>query len=233
MFGVKHYADKLETLRIERGVDAKFQHELVSLDVAGKIATFKDNATKQLVKKAYDFIHVSPNMVPMDFIKNSALADAAGWVDVDKNTLQSTKFSNVFALGDCTNTPNSKTAAAITAQAPVLVHNLEKAMNGEHLDGSYDGYASCPLVIGQKKLMMLEFMYGGVLKETFSPDTGKFPWKFIGTDGPMQYRFFYFLKEQVFPYVYWTFWPRGLWYGTDGVMKPNVVPEKKIGKEAA
>jgi len=25
-----------------------------------------------------------------------------GWLDVDKGSLQSTKFSNIFAIGDCT-----------------------------------------------------------------------------------------------------------------------------------
>jgi hypothetical protein len=38
----------------------------------------------------------------------------------------------------------SKTAAAISAQAPVLVDNLLATMRGEqNLTGRYDGYASC------------------------------------------------------------------------------------------
>jgi hypothetical protein len=32
---------------------------------------------------------------------------------VDPGTLQSVAFQNVFAIGDCANTPNAKTAAAI------------------------------------------------------------------------------------------------------------------------
>jgi sulfide:quinone oxidoreductase len=82
-----------------------------------------------------------------DFIKKSPLSDAAGWIDVDKHTLQSRKFSNVFGLGDCTNTPNAKTAAAVMSQAPVLVHNLKRLMREEDLDGFYDGYGSCPLMV--------------------------------------------------------------------------------------
>lgn len=52
-------------------------------------------------------------MVSPPSISESKLADAAGWLDVDKNTLQSTKFSNIFGIGDCTNCPTSKTAAAV------------------------------------------------------------------------------------------------------------------------
>lgn len=33
--------------------------------------------------------------------------------------------------------------------------------------GKYDGYASCPLFVGDGKLMMIEFKYGGIADETF------------------------------------------------------------------
>jgi sulfide:quinone oxidoreductase len=42
-------------------------------------------------------------------------------VDVDKNTLRHTKFSNIWALGDCSSLPNSKTAAAIFSQTEALI----------------------------------------------------------------------------------------------------------------
>lgn len=226
MFGVKHYADKLEKIRQERDVKGLFQHELLALDVDKKKATFKNKHSNEIVTLSYDLIHVCPNMVPPDFIKNSPLSDSAGWVDVDKKTLQSTKYSNVFALGDCTNTPNSKTAAAITSQAPVLVHNLEQHMNGKKLDGSYQGYASCPLIIGQKRVMLAEFGYGGKIMETFAKETGKFPYNLLGTEGEFQRRVFYFLKEQLFPFVYWNMWIHGRWYGTSGPFKPIVVEKE-------
>lgn len=48
-----------------------------------------------------------------DVLKTSPVADAAGWVDVDKETLQHRRYPNVFGIGDCTNLPTSKTAAAV------------------------------------------------------------------------------------------------------------------------
>ena len=223
MFGIKHYSDKLNEMRQEKDVNALFKHKLVSLDVAKKEATFENVDDKTKVIKPYDMIHVAPYMSAPSFLKMSPLADSKGWVDVDKHTLQSKRFTNVFGLGDCTNTPNSKTAAAITSQAPVLVHNLEQVMDRKPLDAFYSGYASCPLIIARGKTMLAEFMYGGKLDETFSHTTGKFPLKYIGTDGSVQYRFFYFLKEQVFPFVYWNMWTKGWWYGTNGPLKPDVL----------
>lgn len=60
-------------------------------------------------------------MSPPDVLKTSPVADAAGWVDVDKDTLQHKRYPNVFGIGDCTNLPTSKTAAAVgrvTSSAP-------------------------------------------------------------------------------------------------------------------
>ena len=54
---------------------------------------------------------------------------------------------DVFALGDASSTPNSKTAAAVRKQAPVLVANLLDAMAGRAPSASYGGYASCPLTL--------------------------------------------------------------------------------------
>lgn len=56
------------------------------------------------------------------------LADDSGFVSVDKHTLQHTKYPNIFALGDCSNIPTSKTAAAVAGQSGVLTHNLLQLM---------------------------------------------------------------------------------------------------------
>jgi hypothetical protein len=117
-------ADILEQRRQEKGVKAMFGYELVEIDDANRSAIFKvsplsipqktrwraeptlllmmqnvDDASEMCLR--YDFLHVVPPMGPPDFIRASPLANAAGWVDVDKYTLQSNKFPNVFALGDC------------------------------------------------------------------------------------------------------------------------------------
>ena len=41
------------------------------------------------------------------------LVNEAGFVDVNKGTLQHTKYDNIFAIGDCSSLPTSKTAAAV------------------------------------------------------------------------------------------------------------------------
>lgn len=71
-------------------------------------------------------------MRPHDAIKLSPLADPNGFVDVNKETLQHKKYPNVFGIGDCTNIPTGKTAAAVAAQSEILEANLKGLMDGKN-----------------------------------------------------------------------------------------------------
>jgi sulfide:quinone oxidoreductase len=77
-------------------------------------------------------------------------------------------------------------------------------------NAKYDGYTSCPLFIGDNKLMLMEFKYGGEAAETFSTQ-GQTSGKGI----------FYKLKKDVFPYVYFNFMNKGKWFGKDHFFKPK------------
>jgi sulfide:quinone oxidoreductase len=76
-------------------------------------------------------MHVVPPMGPLDVIKNSPLADQNGWLDVNKHTMQHNSYGNIFGIGDCTNVPTSKTAAACAAESVAIKRNLFKLMKGE------------------------------------------------------------------------------------------------------
>ncbi|KAI1136876.1 FAD/NAD(P)-binding domain-containing protein [Hypoxylon sp. FL0543] len=220
MFAVPKYSQALDELRKQRNVEGLFQHNLVKVDPKNKVATFKklaEGSDGALVEREFGFLHVVPPQKPWDWVAKSKLADAAGWVDVDKSTTQHTKFKNVFSLGDASSLPNSKTAAAITSQAPVLIDNLLAVMKGKEPKASYDGYASCPLLTGHNELMLCEFKYGGVPKETFANILG-------GQETPR--RLFYHLKKDFFPYVYWNHFVTGNWYGPSGFFKPDVTPKQ-------
>ncbi len=143
-------------------------------------------------------IHVTPPQSAPDFIKQSPLANEAGWVDVNQFTLQHNKFSNVFGLGDASSTPNAKTAAAVRKQVPVVVTNILKLRNSEAVAEGYDGYGSCPLTTSVGTVMLAEFSYGGTVTPSFpflDPRTNSKLWwigKLIG-----------------FPWLYWQVMIKG------------------------
>lgn len=194
IFGIKKYADELMKLVDKYHIDLHFKHDLVEVDGPNRVATFRvtaaDGSTSE-IKKTFKMLHVVPPQSAPDFIAASPLADAKGWVDVDKYTLQHTKYPNVFALGDVTNTPNAKTGAAIRKQAPVLVKNILSFLNKQPLTAQYSGYGSCPLVAGYGKLILAEFGYDNKVMETFPFDQSKPRWTM------------YLLKKYILPWLYW------------------------------
>ncbi|CAI6336826.1 unnamed protein product [Periconia digitata] len=208
MFGVPKYATALNELRLARGVEGLFTHDLVAID--GNTATFS-TADGQQVQKHFDLLHVSPKNVPHAFIKESGLANEAGYVDVDDGTTRHKKYENVWSIGDASSLPTSKTVAAITAEAPVLVSNLLAAYEGKEPSAIYDGYTSCPLLTGEDKVLLAEFKYGGVPKETFN--------KMFGIDQAIPRKAFFHLKKDFFPWVYHKYHVTGNWGGPNGFVR--------------
>lgn len=199
IFGVPFFAKQLNKVAARYGIDVRLQHVLTAVNGANKTATFSRPDGQDPVTLPFDMIHVTPPQGPIAAFANSPFADEAGWVDVDKNTLKSTKFANVWGLGDGTSTPNSKTAAAVRKQAPVVVDQILAAMKGTDSTAAYDGYASCPLTTAYGKVIMAEFRYGGEVTPTLPLDPGKERWVnwWIKTTGlPLMY-WYYMLKGRV------------------------------------
>lgn len=191
IFAVEPYKTTLEAVVARKQIDCRFRHELIEVRSAAREAVFKHLDTHAEVVVRYDLLHVTPPMGPPAFIASSPLADKDGWVDVDPATLQHRRFSNVFALGDCSNLPTSKTGAAIRKQAPVVVRNLVAAIRGKPLDATYEGYTSCPLVTGIGKLVLAEFNYKKQPDESFPVDQSKERWSMWA------------LKRYFLPLMYW------------------------------
>ena len=195
IFGVKKYADVLNNVLDRYGIKTHFTHNLVEIDGAKKIAFFETKnieGEKVIVEQAFDMIHVTPPQSAPDFIKNSPLANEAGWVDLNKDTMQHNKYQNIFGCGDAGSTPNAKTGAAVRKQVPVLVANLLALMNNKALTGKYTGYGSCPLITGYGKLVLAEFDYNNQPMETFPFNQAKERFSM------------WFLKTKVLPWLYWN-----------------------------
>ncbi len=170
IFGVERYARALRKVVARKEIDARFRHELVAVRPRSREAVFRHLDEGHEVVLPYGLLHVVPPQSAPDVIKQSPLADAAGWVEVDKYSLRHPRFPDVWALGDCSSLPTSRTGAAIRKQAPVLTDNLLAVRAGREPTARYDGYSSCPLVTGYGKLILAEFDYDGRPQESFPFD---------------------------------------------------------------
>jgi len=196
LFGVADYVPALMEYMEKYQASLNFLHKLVKVDGAAKKAWFvhtKEDGV-ETVETDFDFLHVCPPQRAPDFIKDSALADASGWLDVDPATLMHTKYQNVWGAGDIINTTNAKTMAAARKQAPVVAQNIVNALQGHAPSVQYDGYGSCPLTVENGKIVLAEFGYGGKLLPTFAN------WLNDGTRPSSQA---WFLKTAILPSVYW------------------------------
>ena len=197
IFPVPKYAVEMTKVANRKGIDLQFSTELVELHPDSKEAVFRDVNTGETKTMSYDMIHVTPPMSSPDFIKNSPIAGAGGWIDVNKYTTQHVRYDNVFAIGDASNLPTSKTGAAIRKQAPTLVANLTAVIQGQPMPKSYDGYTSCPLVTGYGSLILMEFDYDKVPMESFPFNQAKERYSM------------YALKAYGLPQMYWNGMLRG------------------------
>ncbi len=171
LFSSPPYEETLYDVVERKGIDLNLMTELTALEPSKKQATFQHLESGEEETIDYDLIHVVPPMSAPDFIADSPLSDEEGWVDVDPGTLQHTRYDTVFALGDNSNLPTSKTGAAIRKQAPVLVDHLMATINdAASANGTYSGYTSCPLVTGYGKLVLAEFDYDKEPEESFPFD---------------------------------------------------------------
>jgi len=212
IFGIEVYANALMKIINSRGIKLNTRTNLIAVDPERRVATFELlDENGRTVEKEYDLLHVGPPCSPVESLRKAAasedkLVDANGWVDVDPKTLQSRAYKNVFAIGDCTNTPNAKTAAAIASQFRALKKNLSAVINGKPLTAQYDGYASCPLVVSSNKVILAEFGPNGPM-ETLP----------INQARPMIIS--YWMKKYIMPVLYWKLLVKGYWNGPSTIRK--------------
>ena len=218
LFGIKEYAKTLDEVVQKGNIKTHFGVNVVAISGTSRKITFETkeastqqiersykgcnifqieerNADTKVVSMEFDFCHVVPPQSAPDFIKRSELADPAnayGYVEVDKNTLQHIRFKNVFSLGDCSNAPCSKTGAAIRKQAPVVVANVLSFLKNEKPGAKYEGYSACPIPTEYGKLMLAEFDYSNKPKMTFPFDQAKPRWSM------------WILKTKILPWLYWN-----------------------------
>ncbi|MFK8041133.1 TIGR01244 family sulfur transferase [Congregibacter sp.] len=211
LFGVKEYVPALMEYIERYKATLNFGHRLTRIDGDSKTAWFEtqdENGASVEVSSDFDMIHVCPPQTAPDFVRQSPLADDAGWIDVDQNTLQHKRYANVWSLGDAMNAPNAKTAAAARMQAPIVANNLLHDMNRVSGVAHYNGYGSCPLTVEKGKIVLAEFGYGGKLLPSFP--------KWL-LNGQRPTRLAWILKEQILPPIYW----KGMLKGKEWMVNPE------------
>ena len=219
LFAVPFYAEKLETLIKEKGIINLRNLDLIEVTPSNK-AVFRHTQTKELHEHAFDYLHAVPPMSGKDYVKGSGLADDSNYVIVDKNNFRNPKYPNVWAIGDGAALPTSRTMSAVIEQAHILECNLREVLKGGKPTHNYDGYTACPILVGDRKVLLAEFKYDNVICGSFARDQRT------------PSRFAFFLKKYVFPFAALNLMKNNIWKGRRTLWNPPQEDHSAFQKEA-
>jgi sulfide:quinone oxidoreductase len=184
---------ELGHLLSERGVKVETDFMVEHIDQERRVLVSYDER-----EVAYDQLVTIPLNMGADFVPRSGLGDELNYVRVDKHTMRSTQYDEIFALGDAGNLPTSKAGSVAHFSVEIFIANFLELVAGRPMTHSFDGHANCFVESGRGKALLLDFNYDT------EPLTGTFP---IPRLGPLT-----LLKESranhagklAFRHLYWN-----------------------------
>jgi sulfide:quinone oxidoreductase len=185
-------SETFRDLLSEKGVDLETEFAVGQVDgESGKLISWDEREVD------FDLLVTIPLHGGAPFIGRSpGLGDDLGFVLADQGTLQSKAAPNVFAIGDATNVPTSKAGSVTHFEADTLVENIRRLLDGQELEGSFDGHANCFIETGFHKALLIDFNYD------VEPLPGRFPNPHLGLPLLKESRLNHMAKL-AFQWVYW------------------------------
>jgi sulfide:quinone oxidoreductase len=154
-FTIEATSKLVQPILAERGIELTGFFNVETVDPVAKTVSSLEGETMD-----YDLLVLVPPHRGQKVIEDSGLGDERGWVPVDKNTLKHTKFENIWAIGDTTNIPISKSGSVAHYEASVAADAIMASVKGEappkHI---YDGKVMCFLETGHGQATTIQFDY--------------------------------------------------------------------------
>lgn len=189
VFPIESVAEAVTPLLEERGVISTVFFNAETVDTEHKVISSMEGE-----EIPYDLLVLVPPHRGATVIKEAGLGDEQGWLPTDRNTLIVKGHEEIYALGDATDLPVSKSGSAAHYQAKVVAHRLIAAIRGEVCkadEGTYDGEVMCFLETGQRKATQLVFNYEHPPR-------------------PPRPSLYYHMEKHLFNHAYWHLVPQGL-----------------------
>jgi sulfide:quinone oxidoreductase len=154
-FTIEATSKLVQPILAERNIELTGFFNVESVDPILKTVTSLEGETM-----SYDLLVLVPPHRGQKVIEASHLGDERGWVPVDKNTLKHTQFEYIWAIGDTTDIPISKSGSVAHYEASVAANEIAAAVKGEAPPAhGYDGKVMCFLETGQGQATTIRFDY--------------------------------------------------------------------------
>ena len=108
---------------------------------------------------AFDLLVLVPPHRGQEVVEVSGLGDAGGWVPTDRATLAHRDHERIFAIGDATDLPISKSGSTAHFEAPVVASRIASLVRGTAPKANYGGRVMCFLETGDGRATALRFDY--------------------------------------------------------------------------
>lgn len=146
----------------------------------------------------YDLLVTIPTNMGAEVIERSGMGDELNFVPVDKHTLQSTQWENVWVIGDAGNAPTSKAGSVAHFMLDVIIENIQRHMEGLEPLPKFDGHANCFIESGFEKGILIDFNYD------VEPLPGKFPLPGFGPFSLLKESAVNHWGKMTFRWIYWN-----------------------------
>lgn len=177
----------------EKGIEVVSDFMVESVDAAaGKLVHFDESEV------SFDLLVTVPLNMGAEYVARSGLGNDLNLVPVDKYTQLSTKYDNIFALGDANDIPTSKAGSVAHFEVDLFVENFLNHIQGKPMVEKFDGHANCFIETGKGKAMLIDFNYDT------QPLPGKFPYAGVGPMNLLKATRANHLGKMAFRWVYWN-----------------------------
>ena len=152
----------------------------------------------------FDLLVTVPLHMGADYLAASGLGDELNYVPVDKHTLLSRAYDNIFAIGDASDIPTSKAGSVAHFSMELFEDNFVNHVRGRAMTRPFDGHANCFIKSGNGKGLLIDFNYDT------EPLPGKYPLPGIGPFSLLRETEANHWGKMMFRWVYWNLLLRGV-----------------------
>lgn len=179
-------ADIVEPRLATAGIPVTTLFNMDGVDAQKKVITSLEGE-----EVPYDLLIAVPPHRGVDFLRGSELADEEGWIKTDKETMRVDGTRNVFALGDATNIPISKSGVVAHLQADVVAENVARQIEDDPRgDLAFEGRINCPMEVGDRRALFVSATYTRppirqrptYLRYAMKKSFGRMYWTVLGGD---------------------------------------------------
>lgn len=155
-FPIESVSDFVAPLLEQRGVQVHTFFNVESIDPERKVVSSLEGE-----ELPYDLLVLAPPHRGQQVIVDSGLGDRDGWVATDRNTLRVKGFedANLFAVGDATDLPVSKSGSAAHYEGHIVAETIAAELQRRPIQHRYHGRVACFLETGHGQATFLWFDY--------------------------------------------------------------------------